>query len=576
MKKTFQRIGVISAVLLALSITVNAQWTRNGGSGVTYLTNSADKVGIGTQAPSYSLDIKQDANCSFRVQSKVNGSSNLILSRSLTSTNCLVNYKTGLSDLWFTGCINNNDFRIRNASSFDVLYANQAGNIGIGTNTPATRLAVANSSLGGIATTGSFQIGENNDYNLVLDNNEVQARANGAGSPLYLQFWGGNLDACSAGGTASFHGPVNTTANLTSLGRLGVGTATPSYLVDVQGATVSPTFYNINSQTNYVGNSDIRAFKGYSHPADGYGYGGEFYGGYYGIYSTCAAGTYAFGVGAYGSASGTTGTMYGVYGNASGGTTNYAVYASGITYSTGGYQSSDAKLKKDVKSIDNALEKIMQLQPRTYNFKTDEYNYMGLPAEPHYGFIAQELETVFPAMVKEMQQPIENDYKKNGMLTFKAINYTEMIPVLTQAIQEQQVQIEAKDLKIAEQQKQLDAVNARLDKVEKSLSQCCSNYSSETEKQATSIATSAAQLFQNSPNPFNQTTVISYSLNNENNSGRIIIRDLNGNLVKQISIANSGKGQVTINANELTQGTYTYTLEIAGKSFDTKLMVVTK
>ena len=175
-----------------------------------------------------------------------------------------------------------------------------------------------------------------------------------------------------------------------------------------------------------------------------------------------------------------------------------------------------------------------------------------------------------------MQQPIENDYKKNGMLTFKAINYTEMIPVLTQAIQEQQVQIEAKDLKIAEQQKQLDAVNARLDKVEKSLSQCCSNYSSETEKQATSIATSAAQLFQNSPNPFNQTTVISYSLNNENNSGRIIIRDLNGNLVKQISIANSGKGQVTINANELTQGTYTYTLEIAGKSFDTKLMVVTK
>jgi len=52
--------------------------------------------------------------------------------------------------------------------------------------------------------------------------------------------------------------------------------------------------------------------------------------------------------------------------------------------------------------------------------------------------------------------------------------------------------------------------------------------------------------------------------------------DQNGNLVKQVSIAQSGKGQVTINANELAQGTYTYTLEVNGASVDTKLMVVTK
>ena len=56
----------------------------------------------------------------------------------------------------------------------------------------------------------------------------------------------------------------------------------------------------------------------------------------------------------------------------------------------------------------------------------------------------------------------------------------------------------------------------------------------------------------------------------------VLIRDINGNLMKSINVNGSGKGQVTVNANELSQGTYTYTLVIEGKSIDTKLMVITK
>jgi len=70
--------------------------------------------------------------------------------------------------------------------------------------------------------------------------------------------------------------------------------------------------------------------------------------------------------------------------------------------------------------------------------------------------------------------------------------------------------------------------------------------------------------------------VILVSISSEVNNSKIVIRNLNGSLDKQVAISQPGKGQVTINANELVQGTHTYTFEIAGVSFDTKLMVVTK
>ncbi|MBN1186453.1 MAG: tail fiber domain-containing protein, partial [Bacteroidales bacterium] len=61
----------------------------------------------------------------------------------------------------------------------------------------------------------------------------------------------------------------------------------------------------------------------------------------------------------------------------------------------------------------------------------------------HYGFTAQELEEVFPELVSTEAHPPEDE--KGEPLIYKSINYIEMIPILTQAIQEQQEEIE--DLK---------------------------------------------------------------------------------------------------------------------------------
>lgn len=166
---------------------------------------------------------------------------------------------------------------------------------------------------------------------------------------------------------------------------------------------------------------------------------------------------------------------YGSYNYASGGYyANYASYSSGSTYSSSGYTSSDRKLKKNIRSYEGAISDIMQLQPRIYDFDTDKYPTMGLPEEEQLGLVAQELEEVFPNLIKETHEPRkempesaakeqgfvyevvapeEKDEKGNVVreaivlagqeVDFKAVNYTALIPVLVKGIQEQQAIIEA-------------------------------------------------------------------------------------------------------------------------------------
>ena len=85
-------------------------------------------------------------------------------------------YNAGTPSIPAWSMVGNNAGQWLNSGS-NIYY--NLGYVGIGTSTPDATLAVANTSLGGIATPGSFQIGQSNTYNLVCDNNEVQARYNG-------------------------------------------------------------------------------------------------------------------------------------------------------------------------------------------------------------------------------------------------------------------------------------------------------------------------------------------------------------------------------------------------------------
>lgn len=270
------------------------------------------------------------------------------------------------------------------------------GFVGIGTSAPDATLTVLSGSLVGIASTAPFQIGQSNSYNLVCDNNEVQARNNGSGSSLYLQYWGGDISACASGGTANFFGPVGVSSTLNVSGRIGVKT-NPSYDLHINSTDYSAEY----------------------------------------VYGTYNGGTVSNII-----AAGTTAGTWALYAYAT--TVGYAGYFSGNVYCTGNYLPSDEKLKENIQPIENSLNKIMQLDVMTYNYKTSGFPEMNLPTDRQNGFTAQIVEKVFPELVKL------NPAKKEQPVDFKAVNYTGLIPVLTAAIQEQQALIEKMQMKIDE------------------------------------------------------------------------------------------------------------------------------
>lgn len=178
-----------------------------------------------------------------------------------------------------------------------------------------------------------------------------------------------------------------------------------------------------------------------------YGIGGQFEGGYVGAIAR------SDGIGP--------GMRYGIICSAENGTygnhaieasvftnsgNDWAGYFNGRVYSTGGYQPSDEKLKKDASILEGSLEKIMKLKPIAFYFKTDAYDRLGLPLEKQNGFIAQDVETIFPELVCEtaisQYQEKKTANPSNEAEKIKAVNYTALIPILTHAIQEQQQIIE--------------------------------------------------------------------------------------------------------------------------------------
>jgi trimeric autotransporter adhesin len=96
---------------------------------------------------------------------------------------------------------------------------------------------------------------------------------------------------------------------------------------------------------------------------------------------------------------------------------------------TGGWTgSSDRRLKKNISGIENALEKVMRVTGIRYD-TIDET--ASVPQRGKYfGFIAQDLEPIFPEMVKTD--------RKGG----KSVTYGSIIPVLVEAIKSQHKEIE--------------------------------------------------------------------------------------------------------------------------------------
>ena len=396
-------------------------------------------------------------------------------------------------------------------------------------------------------------------------------------------------------------------------GKVGIGTTTPSALLDVNGVSKAKSFVATDTsmfgqigvagptQSNYAINLNAKAALAGINVTDPVGnyilYCSNKSGASSAIYitktsrntSTAVVLGYAagsgggiegdahLGVGTYGYSD----SSFGVYGYA-GNANSYAGYFSGNVFATGTYTASDARLKKNIRDFDGGLEMINKLHPKSYTFRNDGwYGKMNLPTGTHIGIMAQELEKVLPEAVKESSintnylSKTRGDGKEQGPgenIDFKAVNYVELIPVMIKGMQELSAKNEeltaANDKLVkqnADQQTLNQSLETRLSKLEAVMN---------TGKQQ-NINLSSASLEQNIPNPpVNNATKINYNIPSSAAKAEMIITDVYGKKVKQINLNNSGKGTVNINTTGLAAGTYSYTLFVDGKMIETKKMVV--
>ncbi|MBS1764188.1 MAG: tail fiber domain-containing protein [Bacteroidetes bacterium] len=154
----------------------------------------------------------------------------------------------------------------------------------------------------------------------------------------------------------------------------------------------------------------------------------------------------------------------GVYGAFVGGNQptaiGWAVYGSGWAGGlTNWLNVSDEKLKTNIKTIPNALQMVQKMRGVFYNYRTEEYKPLNLSATTQTGFIAQELEKVLPSAVRNTAIPYDIDpvttekEGRSGSYSVKAVSYADVIPVLVEAIKEQQAQIEQLKTKVNQLEK---------------------------------------------------------------------------------------------------------------------------
>ena len=101
---------------------------------------------------------------------------------------------------------------------------------------------------------------------------------------------------------------------------------------------------------------------------------------------------------------------------------------------------SDARLKENIRDLDDGLAKILALKPRKFDWKEGK----GADIKDVRGFVAQEFEEVFPDLIDRwLDEPPE------GEEPYKAVR-ADLIPTLVKAIQEQQVTITALTARVAQ------------------------------------------------------------------------------------------------------------------------------
>jgi hypothetical protein len=482
-------------------------------------------------------------------------------------------------------------------SNLPRIYITPGGNVGVGTTAPAQKLHVA----GNAYITGSVGIGTNTlTYKLNVAGKASISSGLIVGSGAIYGYGGttNSLGVYGSGSTYGLYGNspgygvyANSTAggtgvygNSSYVGIWGKG----SYGVYGQGTYGT---YGSGSSYGAVGAGGTYGVYGsgsYGVYGSGTAYGVYGSGGSIGVYGTGP--TYAIygfstsGRGVYGYSSNGIGgyfysaNYYGLWAETGRADNYYAAVFNGNVYCYNSYLGSDKNLKQNIEEFDGALDIINKLKPRNYEFRHDgKFATMNLPTGKHYGLIAQELEEVLPNLVKESPFPVsklnvddqlnvkdqpadptqtngnipkeptvQQELKSPETINIKAVNYTELIPILVKGMQE--LSQENKDLR--QEVSELKLLMTKL----------------------TLGQGGTGSLLQNVPNPVKNATNITYSLPEGTNGAQLLITDALGRTIRQMTLSTSGV--INLDVSTFASGVYNYSLVVNNKILDTRKMTV--
>ena len=248
-----------------------------------------------------------------------------------------------------------------------------------------------------------------------------------------------------------------------------------------------------------------------------------------------------------------------------------------ITYNGSLFNASDRRLKHNISDMEYGLNEVLQLNPITfqYNGKGGIQNV----SKKHIGLTAQNLQKVVPEMVTSFTYEEENEESKlmNSedylMIEESAIKY-----LLINAMKEQQAIIVDQSEKIEQQASELELQAKQLSNLETELAEIrallTGKHTSSNVTQIDGTKLDKAQLGQNTPNPFNETTVIEYYLPKSSNNAIIAVYNSTGKLINEINIEATGKGAIDLKLTNLPKGIYHYSLIVDGEVQDTKKMLL--
>ena len=161
----------------------------------------------------------------------------------------------------------------------------------------------------------------------------------------------------------------------------------------------------------------------------------------------------------------------------------------------------------------------------------------------HYAFNPSSIATLYPGLV---QQDAAGNYY---------VNNTELIPVLVAAVKQLYAMVcSASMANTQNMEGETDGLSAA-PMLQGSVNGC--------------------RLWQNSPNPFNVSTIIRYSVPENVSDAWIFLFDMKGTLLRQICL-DAASDSVTINGGELQPGMYFYSLIVGGREMDTKKMILSR